>query len=145
MDSVYKDIASIVAEKCIDPQTKRPLTAALVERAMHDVHYSANARRSAKQQALDVIKLLQKSNVMPIERAPMRLQLVATEAVLLAFKKEFAPIITVVQETQSTAGNTCEFTIDPSHYRNVDKSVREQGGSLQFVDAGAAQGDTALE
>lgn len=51
LDSLFKDIATVVAEKCIDPQTKRPLTVNLVERAMHDIHYSVQPRRTAKQQA----------------------------------------------------------------------------------------------
>lgn len=47
---MFRDIANIVAEKCVDPETRRPLTVGLVERAMRDIHYSVKPARSAKQQ-----------------------------------------------------------------------------------------------
>lgn len=58
LDSLFKDIATIVAEKCINPETGRPLTVGLVQKAMKEIHYSVNPSRTAKVQALEVIKLL---------------------------------------------------------------------------------------
>jgi ribosome maturation protein SDO1 len=47
-----------VADKCVNPETKRPYTVILIERAMKDIHYSVKPSRSTKQQALEVIKQL---------------------------------------------------------------------------------------
>jgi len=33
-DEVYRDIATIITEKCVNPETNRPLTITMVERAM---------------------------------------------------------------------------------------------------------------
>ena len=57
-DTLFKDIATIVAEKCVNPETQRPLTVGLVQKAMKEIHFSVNPAKSAKSQALQVIKLL---------------------------------------------------------------------------------------
>jgi ribosome maturation protein SDO1 len=54
-DSLFRDIASVVAEKCVDSETKRPLTVSMVERAMKDCHYSVKPNKSAKQQVISCI------------------------------------------------------------------------------------------
>ena len=54
LSSLFKDVASIVAEKCINPKTQRPYTITMIERALRDCHFSVDPKRSAKQQALQV-------------------------------------------------------------------------------------------
>jgi ribosome maturation protein SDO1 len=49
-----------------------PFTVKVIEKEMHSAHFSLNANRSAKQQALTVIALLKRT--IPIERAQMRVQ-----------------------------------------------------------------------
>lgn len=49
-ESSVKEIATIVADMCIDPDTKRPYTVTVIEKAMHEAHFSLKANRSAKQQ-----------------------------------------------------------------------------------------------
>ena len=53
-ESLFKDIASILAEKCVNPQTRRPYTISMLERALKDIHFSVDLKRNAKQQALEV-------------------------------------------------------------------------------------------
>ncbi|PIO27090.1 hypothetical protein AB205_0044930, partial [Aquarana catesbeiana] len=50
LEQMFRDIATIVAEKCVNPETKRPYTVNLIERAMKDIHYSVKATKSTKQQ-----------------------------------------------------------------------------------------------
>ena len=52
LSSLFKDVASIIAEKCINPKTQRPYTITMIERALRDCHFSVDPKRSAKQQAL---------------------------------------------------------------------------------------------
>jgi ribosome maturation protein SDO1 len=58
LEQTFRDIATIVADKCVNPETKRPYTVILIERAMKDIHYSVKPNKSTKQQALEVIKQL---------------------------------------------------------------------------------------
>ena len=50
LDAMYREIATIVSDKCVDPETKRPYTVTLIERAMKDLHFSVKPTKSTKQQ-----------------------------------------------------------------------------------------------
>ena len=75
LDNLFKEIATTVADKCVNPETKRPYTVSLIEQSMKDCHFNLNPTKNAKQQALEVIKMLQASGSLPIERAEMKLRL----------------------------------------------------------------------
>ncbi len=47
----------------------------MIEQSMKDAHFSVNTNKSGKQQALDVVKLLQSSGTLPIERTQMKVKL----------------------------------------------------------------------
>lgn len=53
---MFRDIATIVADKCVNPETKRPYTVILIERAMKDIHYSVKPHKSTKQQVCFLTK-----------------------------------------------------------------------------------------
>lgn len=78
LEGMYRDIATTVAEKCVNPETKRPYTVTMIEKAMADLHLSVNPSRSAKSQALDVIKQLLEKKTIPIARAQMRIRIVVS-------------------------------------------------------------------
>ena len=52
LESMFRDIATIVADKCVNPETKRPYPVGVIERAMKDIHYSVKPTRTTKQQVL---------------------------------------------------------------------------------------------
>lgn len=54
LDTLFRDVASVLSEKCINPETNRPYTISMIERALKDVHFSVDPKRSAKTQALEV-------------------------------------------------------------------------------------------
>ena len=51
LESMFRDIATVVSEKCVNPDTKRPYPVGVIERAMKEIHYSVKPTRSTKQQA----------------------------------------------------------------------------------------------
>ena len=52
LESMFRDIATVVSDKCVNPDTNRPYPVTMIERAMHDVHFSIKLTKSAKQQVL---------------------------------------------------------------------------------------------
>lgn len=74
LESTFKDIATIIADKCVNPETKRPYPVGMVEKAMRQVHVSLKPNRTSKQQALEIIPQLK--SVLQIERAQMKLRVV---------------------------------------------------------------------
>jgi len=69
-ESLFRDIATLISEKCVNKETQLPLTVAFVERAMKEIHFNPVPSKSAKVQAMEVITELKKT--LPIERAQMR-------------------------------------------------------------------------
>ena len=94
------EFPQVLVEKCVNPETRRPYTygahppaappvaqgsapdgwshpsfwvAGVLERALRATHFNVDVKRSAKQQALELLPRLQAS--FPIERAAMRFRL----------------------------------------------------------------------
>lgn len=93
LSSIRREIATLVAEKCVDPATQRPIPVGMIEKAMTEAGYSVRPGKNAKSQvALDIlhrytegalkidgqvsecIKLLQSDSTLPIQRARMRVK-----------------------------------------------------------------------
>ncbi|CAL5439669.1 unnamed protein product [Camellia sinensis] len=77
LSSQFRDIATIVMQKTINPETQRPYTISMIERLMHEIHFAVDPHSSSKKQSLDVIPELQKH--LPIKLSPMRLRLYVPE------------------------------------------------------------------
>ena len=65
---------------------------------MKDAHFSINPNKTAKQQAIEVIKLLQSSGTLPIERAEMKVRL---DIPLKEAKKLKEKIHKLIKKTES--------------------------------------------
>lgn len=96
LESTFRDVATIVTDMCVNPDTKRPYTVGVVERAMKDVHYSVKPHKSTKQQALEVIQLLKP--MMQIERARMRLKVTLPSREARRVRDKISQLITIEQE-----------------------------------------------
>ena len=64
LESMFRDIATIVSDKCVNPDTKRPYTVTMIEKAMKDLHFSVKPTRNTKQQVSDNL----------IERMPLMIK-----------------------------------------------------------------------
>jgi len=148
LDTLFKDIATVVAEKCVNPETQRPLTVGLVQKAMKEIHFSVNPAKSAKSQALQVIKLLTQKGDFPIARAQMRLKFLLPVSDAKDIKEKLAPHIGKM-ELEETTDEHVEIvvTIDPSSYRTVDQIVRKDGkGSIEMLAMAVhEEGDEKIE
>lgn len=144
LEQTFKDIATIVAEKCVNPETGRPYPPGMIERAMHDVHYSVNPTKTAKQQALVVIKLLQEKGSLKLERAKMRLLLVLSSSVLEQLKQK--DLLSTVESSTSTSSvdtSQVQCLIDPASFRDINDTVKSSGGSVEVLSVNAAQDSQA--
>lgn len=129
-DSQYKEIAKIVAEKTYNTNTKRPFPAIEIEREMKECHFSMKPNKSAKQQALELIKVLSKK--IPIERAQMRLCAeLKTESTAESCRK-----LAVKVETEITIDGKIkmQFLIDPGNFKEVEGIIRNEEDNLEIVD-----------
>ncbi|XP_020504898.1 ribosome maturation protein SBDS [Labrus bergylta] len=134
LETTFRDIATIVAEKCVNPETKRPYTVSLIERAMKDIHYSIKPNKSSKQQALEVIRQL--TETMQIQRAHMRLRLVLPAKEAKRLKEKLKPLMQVVESEDFDEELEMVCLVDPGCYREIDELIRcetKGRGSLEVL------------
>lgn len=126
LDSLFKDIATTVANKCVNPDLKRPYPVTMIEKAMKDLHYSVKPNQSAKQQALNVIKLLKET--IPIERAKMRIRVVFKGKDGKKIREKLIKLETVELENEDRDGDQLNivFLIDPGIYKEVDQMINSE-------------------
>ncbi|CAG9834191.1 unnamed protein product [Diabrotica balteata] len=136
-EQLFKDIATTVADKCINPDIKRPYPVTIIEKAMKDAHYSVKPNQSAKQQALHVIKLLKES--IPLERAKMRLKVNFKGKAAKKIKEKLTKIESAEIESEDRQDDeiTIVFVVDPGHFKDIDSMVKSEskGGALLEVMA----------
>ncbi len=123
-ESLLRDIATIVADKCVNAETKRPFTVAVIETAMRDVHYNLHPTRSAKQQALAVIALLKDS--IPIERAQMRLHVSLPEKSAAKLKDKLKELFVAIELEEWSGDYELTGLIDPGHFRALEELVTNE-------------------
>lgn len=80
LSSLRKEIATLVAEKCVDPTTQKPYPVGMIEKAMAEAGYSVKQGKNAKSQVGECIKLLQSDSNLPIQRARMRIRVTVPSA-----------------------------------------------------------------
>lgn len=133
LEALFKDIATTVADKCVNPEMKRPYPVTTIEKAMRDIHYSVKPNQNAKQQALQVIKSLKET--LPLERAQMRMQVVFKGKETKKWKEKLVKIQTVEVEKEDRMDDQLQmvFLIDPGHYKDVEDMIRsETKGAAQL-------------
>ncbi|KAL2519924.1 sequence-specific DNA binding transcription factor [Forsythia ovata] len=132
ISSQFRDIATIVMQKTINPETHRPYTVSMIERLMHEIHYAVDPHSSSKKQALEVIRELQKQ--FPIKRSPMRLRLTVPKqntSSLFEKIKDWNASVVSRDESGSQLSLICE--LDPSLFRNCDALVRNLQGRSDIL------------
>ncbi|XP_061575851.1 ribosome maturation protein SBDS [Cololabis saira] len=122
LETMFRDIATIVAEKCVNPNTKRPYTVSLIERAMRDIHYSVKPNRGTKQQALEVIRQLKES--MEIQRAHMKLRFLLPAKDAKRVKEKLKPLLQGVESEEFDDDLEMICLVDPGCFREIDELIR---------------------
>ncbi|XP_015175120.1 PREDICTED: ribosome maturation protein SBDS [Polistes dominula] len=148
IDSMFKDIATTVAEKCINPETTRPYPISMIEKAMKDIHFSVKPNRNAKQQALDIIPQLK--TVMPLERAQMRLKITISGREAKKLREKLLKTVKKI-ESENWDSGTLDLVclIDPGQFKEIDElisSETKRTGLLEVLNLKEiAEGDEILE
>jgi len=136
LDSMFKEIATMVAEKCVNPETNRPYPVTIIEKSMKDSHYSIKPNKNVKSQALDVIKLLKEH--IPIEKAQMRVKICVTNCKDKKLRFEELPKLLKVKENESWDGGNGTITalIDPGNFKLIEAlhSTNRGGVTIEVLD-----------
>lgn len=137
LESSFKEIATMVADKCVNPETNRPYPVTIIEKSMKDSHYSIKPHKNIKSQALDVIKLLRENN-MPIEKAQMRVKISVSNCKDKKLRFDELPKLLKVKENEvwEGANGTITALIDPGSYKLIEAlhSTSRGGVTIEVLD-----------
>ena len=88
MDNLIKDVAKILTSKTLNPSTKLCFPPGVIKKMIHDCHINLKPNKSAKQQSLDVIRMLIKKLNVPIDVALLSVNIIATQKQIKSIKRE---------------------------------------------------------
>lgn len=124
-DSSFKEIANLIANMCVNPDTKRPYSSSVIENALHETHLSLKPNHSIKQQALEIIPKLRES--MKIDRAEMRLRVSVEAKEAKRVHDRLKGMFTKIEVEDWDQGNLeIVGLIDPGAYRSVEELLQKE-------------------
>lgn len=132
-DALFKDVATHVAEMCVNPESRRPHPVSIIEKAMKECHIAVKPNKNAKQQALETIGKIK--GQIPLERAQMRLRLsfnIDVAKKMLSSLKQI-PSLVNEKEERNPDGVIVVCLVDPGQYRKIDELLQGKG-HLELVD-----------
>ncbi|VDD91035.1 unnamed protein product [Enterobius vermicularis] len=135
-ESSFKEVANMIANMCVNPETKRPYSIAVIEKALKDVHFSNKASSSSKKQALEMIPKLRET--MKIDRAEMRLRTSVDSKEAKKVHTKLRALFKTIEVEDWDAHGNLELIglIDPGSYRVVDELLRKDAknaGRLELL------------
>lgn len=136
LESMFRDIATTVADKCVNPDTNRPYTVTLIEGAMKDLHFSVKPTKSTKQQALEVIKQLTETETIKIQKAFMRLKITVPAKDGKKVREKIRKIAKKIESDDFDGDLEMVILVDPGCFREIDELVRHDTkgkGQLEVI------------
>jgi ribosome maturation protein SDO1 len=141
LDNTSREVAAMVADKCVDAVTNRPFTLSQIRDAMKKAEFvvQPTATRSVKQQFLDCVKAIQNSKVLNIQRANMELAIIVHNGVDTILNSLLDALDNEAQATnvnisQEQAKQTrIQFQIQPHLYKAVESLVRSFEDTQQLT------------
>ena len=125
--SSHLDIATVISNKCVNPETKRPYPVSIIEKAMKECHIAVKPNKSSKQQALETIGKL-KTNL-SIERAMMRMKVVVpikTANKMRKFLTKQNQNVKIEKEEKDGEEMVITLLASPGLYRDIESTVRDE-------------------
>ncbi|CAA7271420.1 unnamed protein product [Cyclocybe aegerita] len=127
LTSLRKEIATLVAEKCVDPVTQRPYPVGMVEKAMTEAGYSIKQNKNAKSQVSECIKILQSDSTLPIQRAHMRIKVSLPVADVPKLRgKVLEGAETVEHDETGETDWAVTMLINPSQFRVINDLLQKE-------------------
>ncbi|CAH8548162.1 unnamed protein product [Dicrocoelium dendriticum] len=134
--SLFRDVAKMVSERCVNPETNRAYTATMIEKMMKDCHISLKANKSAKQHALEVIKLLRAAGNFKIAPAMMEAVISIDPNVADRVRDHVLKFCTdVIRQGCTENGNyDMAVVIEPENYGAIESLLHSQIRGMYSIE-----------
>ncbi|TFY57566.1 hypothetical protein EVG20_g8495 [Dentipellis fragilis] len=135
LTALRREIATLVAEKCVDPATQAPYSVSIIERAMTEAGYSVRAGKNAKSQVSECIKLLQTNSTLPIQRARMRIRITLPAADGMKLRDRLVESADKVEHEEAGEKDwTSVFLIDPAQFRVITDLLNKEAKGRSHLE-----------
>jgi len=126
LTSLRKEIATLVAEKCVDPVTQRPYPVGMIEKAMAEAGVSVKVGKNAKSQVSETLRLIQSGSKLPIQRARMRVRVAVPAADGEGLEERIKSTAEQVERVEK--GEMWEYVmlIDPPQFKALSDLVQKE-------------------
>lgn len=136
-ENKYREIATLISDKTINTDTHRPFSVSIIENTMHDIHINISINKSAKSQALDIIKKLKQ--VLPnIQRAQMRIHISLPINIANHINdKQLKHLYSVIENESYDYEYNADVIIDPGQFRIIEDIISKETkgrGRIDIID-----------
>lgn len=133
-EQIHQSVLEIVASKVINPKNQRPYPASILEKSLNMLDFRFSNTKPPKGQALEAIRLLVDSQLIPIARASMRIRVSDDNSAV--YIDELKSMMDSVLE-YNKEGDSWEIIglINPSNFRDIDQLVLSKGSGTVEVMA----------
>ncbi|ORX35373.1 35S primary transcript processing-related protein [Kockovaella imperatae] len=142
LQSLSREICTLVSEMTVDPETSRKHTVGMIEKSMSEVGFNVKADKPAKAQALELIKKLSsEESPLPVRRVRMRIRISMNSKDGKRCREKIMQDVEEVEEEDMGTEWEAIVQIDPSAFRTLTDLVNtETKGKGRVESMGSAGG-----
>ncbi|ODV92331.1 hypothetical protein CANCADRAFT_917 [Tortispora caseinolytica NRRL Y-17796] len=149
LSQVHAEIVQIIASRCVNPTNLRPYPVSIIEKTLSEIGFNTSPNKAAKAQALDAIKTLVESQIIPISRARMRVRIsISPSKEAKKHKEKIVQLLESIESEDWDAEWECIAFIEPGKYRVLETLVGDltngQGAVSLLDTAVVKEGDSYL-
>lgn len=124
-EALFREVATTVAEKCVNPETKRPYPVSMIEKAMKECHIAVKPNKGAKQQALEIVPKLREK--LPLSRAQMKFKITVPVRDSKKLTNSLKNIKMTKESDEKIDDNIVMVClVDPGDFRGLDELVKNE-------------------
>jgi len=134
-ETLFKDIAATLSEKCINPISKRPYPVSIIEKALRDAHFAVVPSKTAKAQVMKALQVLKDHGDIAIERARMKVRLTVPSLTgdkdglrghVISFFRAFSADIEPEPARVVENSVVIEIVTDPGFFRRIEEESKSR-------------------
>ncbi|WWC73376.1 SBDS family rRNA metabolism protein [Kwoniella pini CBS 10737] len=129
LSSLSREIATLVSEMTVDPNTNRKHTVGMIEKTMSEIGFSVKADKPAKAQALELIKKLtseESEGTLPIRRSRLRIRISMPGKDAKRVKENILKEVEEVEEDDMGMEWEAIVQINPGSFRTITDLVNNE-------------------
>ncbi|VDM32677.1 unnamed protein product [Hydatigera taeniaeformis] len=135
-ENLFRDVAKIISERCFNPENSRAYTVTMIEKMMKDCHVNLQPKKTAKQQALEVMRQLRASGNFKIAPAMMEILISLDPKLVDAVSPRILKLVHHIIRQERNAEGIFELSavIEPENYHSLTVALDEHAKDRHCIE-----------